>query len=317
MNVLLEQQAQEHDQVQGSLKAALKVADDDIEKLKGQYRKLQSELSTEKALRERDQEDAQKELKELARLQLELKDRDDRLESMRTEAIMLKAEVLTSASPQSQTPLKSHRKSVSNRMDLPRPDADSESDLRASERASKRLSLTAGSMAQTEWQSLMASSHKLSLDEVLVLARQRKNHLQQHLNTHAKRDIAEMNTSLGPAPVVCVSWQALLVLLGIAPANPEANSGAVCMDWRSLRKLINTNPGQFDKASVFHLMERHELGGAARPADAVEMRQRCRQAELLMNGVSYEACMAESGTVAALFEWITLVLDVQRLVDKQ
>ena len=313
LNVLLEQQAQEHDQLQGSLKAALKVADDDIEKLKGQYRKLQSDLSTEKALRERDQEDAQKELQELARLQLELKDRDDRLESMRTEAIMLKAEVLTTASPRSQTPL-NLRMSVSNQMEPP-PDLDS--DLPASARSSKRLSMTAGSMAQTEWQSLMASSHKLSLDEVLVLARQRKNHLQQTLNTNAKRDMAELKTLSIPAPAVCVSWQALLVLLGIAPTNPEANDGAVCMEWRALRKLINTNPGQFDKASVFHLMERHELGGAARPADAADMRHRCRQAELLMNGVSYEACMAESGTIAALFEWITLVLDVQHLVDKQ
>ena len=58
---------------------------DEIEKLKTQYRKLQSDLSTEKGLREREQEEAQKELKELARLQLEVKARDDRLESMRTE----------------------------------------------------------------------------------------------------------------------------------------------------------------------------------------------------------------------------------------
>jgi chromosome segregation ATPase len=85
LNMALEDQAHEHELVQGSLKAALKVADDEIEQLKNQYRKLQSDLSTEKALREREQEEAQKELKELARLQLEIKARDDRLESMRNE----------------------------------------------------------------------------------------------------------------------------------------------------------------------------------------------------------------------------------------
>jgi len=326
LNMLLEQQAHEHDQTQGSLKAALKAADDDIEKLKGQCHKLQSALSTEKALRERDQEDAQKELKELARLQLELKNRDDRLESMRTEAIMLKAEVLTTASPQSQlgqTPLKSHRKSVpfvssySMEQDS-HASTDRETGLPASEQANKRLSVTAGTMAQSEWQSLMASSHKLSLDEVLVLARQRKMHLQEHLNAHAKRELADIKASSSPPPAICASWQALLVLIGIPEAKAEANGESGCMEWRALRKLINTNPGQFDKASVFHLMERLELGGSqARPAENAEMRQRCTQVEILLEGVTYDDCAEESATVAALFEWIMLVVEVQRLVDEE
>ena len=322
LNMLLEQQAHEHDQTQGSLKAALKAADDDIEKLKGQCHKLQSALSTEKALRERDQEDAQKELKELARLQLELKNRDDRLESMRTEAIMLKAEVLTTASPQTQTPLKSHRKSVpfvssrSLEQDS-HASTDRENGFPASEQANKRLSVTAGTMAQSEWQSLMASSHKLSLDEVLVLARQRKMHLQEHLNAHAKRELADIKASSSPPPAICASWQALLVLLGISEAKAEANGESGCMEWRALRKLINTNPGQFDKASVFHLMERLELGGLhARPAENAELRQRCTQVELLLEGVTYDVCAEESATMAALFEWITLVVEVQRLVDE-
>lgn len=320
LNMLLEQQAHEHDQVQGSLKAALKAADEDIEKLKGQCHKLQSALSTETALRERDQEDAQKELKELARLQLALKERDDLLESMRTEAIMLKAEVLTTASPQSHTPLKSNRKSVpfvsSHTLEQPSPiNMSPENGFPASEQANKRLSMTAGTMAQSEWQSLMASSSKLSLDELLLLARQRKIHLQEHMSMHAKREIADMKASSSPPPAVCASWQALLMLLGILDSKSGDDGESRCMDWRALRKLININPGQFDKASVFHLMERLELGLQARPSEMAELRQRCKEAELLLEGITYDVCVGESVTIAALFEWITLVLDVQRLVD--
>ena len=235
---------------------------------------------------------------------------------------MLKAEVLTTASPQTQTPLKSHRKSVpfvssrSLEQDS-HASTDRENGFPASEQANKRLSVTAGTMAQSEWQSLMASSHKLSLDEVLVLARQRKMHLQEHLNAHAKRELADIKASSSPPPAICASWQALLVLIGIPEAKAEANGESGCMEWRALRKLINTNPGQFDKASVFHLMERLELGGSqARPAENAEMRQRCTQVEILLEGVTYDDCAEESATVAALFEWIMLVVEVQRLVDE-
>ena len=67
-------------------------------------------------------------------------------------------------------------------------------------------------------------------------------------------------------------WQTLLVLLGNAQVKEALDAderssfrgdtwgGAQYMEWHALRKLINVNPPQFDKASVLYLMEQHIPG---------------------------------------------------------
>ena len=214
LNMVIEQQAADHEQVtvcivivlghrsgdfilhvkqaEGALKSALKVADTELDSLKEERRRLQSELSTEKALREREKEDGLKTQDELARLRAEIEARDEAVDAMRQEALLLKAEVLQSSPAQT---LKRPPLHLSSRA--------SKSDLRGSDRPTSYWMARDGTPPEdvdadtginstlTQWRTLLQNNsvggqEQLSKQELLVY-----KHNTENLQLHSEHSHAE------------------------------------------------------------------------------------------------------------------------------
>ena len=64
---------------------------------------------------------------------------------------------------------------------------------------------------------------------------------------------------------------------------------------------------------MLYLMQRHVPGQINAAQGEWNLKDRIGHAVLLLNGLTYLDCKAESVTVACLYEWNTLVVDMHRL----